>query len=61
MTDLEKKKLEAEIARVKATRLELEVRITELQEAMDRLSRDVELHVNKEKELQSKLDLSKEK
>jgi hypothetical protein len=56
MTPLEKKKIEAELARVKSARLDMEVRLVELEEAMQRILRDVEIQSNKEKELQAKLD-----
>jgi hypothetical protein len=56
MTPLEKKKIEAELARVKSARLDMEVRLVELEEAMQRILRDVEIQSSKEKELQLKLD-----
>jgi len=55
MTPLEKKKIEAELARVRAARLEMEVRLAELEEAIERISKDALLHLNKEKELEVKL------
>lgn len=60
MTALEKKKIEAELAKVKAARLDMEVRIEELQEAFIRMERDIKIQQDKEEELQKKLD-NKEK
>jgi hypothetical protein len=58
MTQLEIKKIEAELARVRAARLEMEVRLAELEEAMNRIKKDTDLHLTKERELESKLKIS---
>jgi len=59
MTKLELKKLEAELARVKASRLEMECRLEELTEAMTRINKDVEIQLKKEIELTTKLEGNK--
>jgi hypothetical protein len=56
MTSLEEKKIQAELARVKAARLEMEVRVEELQEAFERIEKDIKIQQDKEEELQKKLD-----
>lgn len=60
MTPLEEKKIQAELARVRAARLDMEVRVEELQEAFIRMERDIKIQQDKEEELQKKLD-NKEK
>ena len=55
MTPLEMKKLEAEFARVRAARLDMEVRLAELQEAIERIERDVAIQSKKEIEIQNKM------
>jgi hypothetical protein len=60
MTVLEEKKIQAELARVKAARLDMEVRVEELQEAFARMAKDIKIQQDKEAELQQKLD-NKEK
>lgn len=56
MSDLQKKKASAELARVIAARLELEVRLAELEEAMDRITKDISLQLKKEEELKLKIN-----
>lgn len=55
MSSLLIKKKEADIARVKAARLEMEVRVAELEEALERIKKDINLHLAKELELESEL------
>lgn len=56
MTTLEFKKLQAELARVKAARLEMEVRLEELQEATNRINEQINVQILKETELLNKLE-----
>jgi polyribonucleotide nucleotidyltransferase len=55
MSPLEKKKIEAELARVFAARLDMEVRLAELEEATTRIQKDVNIQLIKEAELKQKL------
>ena len=55
MSPLEKKKIEAELARVFAARLDMEVRLAELEEATARIQKDVNIQLIKEVELKQKL------
>jgi len=55
MNQLDKKKMEAELARVFAARLDMEVRLCELEEAIARIQKDVNVQLLKEKELKQKL------
>lgn len=52
---LEKKRLEAELARVHAARKELEYKLCEREEEMTRIKEHIKLQEAKEKELQEKL------
>lgn len=52
---LERRKKEAELARVKAARLDLEVRIEERLEEIERLKQHVEIQLQKESELEQEL------
>ena len=55
MSPLERKKIEAELARVHAARLDMEVRLAELEEATTRIQKDVNIQLVKEEELRQKL------
>ena len=55
MSPLERKKMEAELARVFAARLDMEVRLCELEEAIARIQKDVNIQLVKEEELRQKL------
>lgn len=55
MSPLEKKKAEAELARVFAARMDMEVRLAELEEATTRIQKDVSIQLVKEEELKQKL------
>lgn len=57
MSDLQKKKASAELARVIAARLELEVRLAELEEAMERVNKEIEIQLKKEEELKLKISI----
>lgn len=57
MSDLQRKKASAELARVIAARLELEVRLAELEEAMERVSKEIEIQLKKEEELKLKISV----
>ena len=53
---LQRKKAQAELARVVAARMEMEVKVEELTEALTRLQRDIDIQKSKEQELGLKLD-----
>jgi len=55
MSPLEKKKAEAELARVFAARMDMEVRLAELEEATIRIQKDVNIQLIKEEEIKQKL------
>jgi polyribonucleotide nucleotidyltransferase len=55
MSPLERKKTEAELARVFAARMDMEVRLAELEEATTRIQKDVSIQLVKEEELKQKL------
>jgi hypothetical protein len=52
---LERRKKEAELARVKAARLDLEVRIEEKLQEIERLKAHVLIQIEKEKELEREM------
>lgn len=56
MTNLEKKKKEAELMRVQASRMDLEVKIAEREDEIERLKQHIEIQLNKEKELRQELN-----
>lgn len=55
MTALEKMKKQAELARVKSAKLDLEVKIAERQEEIERLKAHIEIQTTKENELEQEL------
>lgn len=55
MTDLESKRIQAELARVRAARLEQEYLIAQRLEEVERLNAQIKIQVAKEQELESKL------
>lgn len=55
MTNLEKKKKEAELMRVQAARMDLEVKIAEREDEIERLKAHIEVQSVKEKELRQEL------
>lgn len=55
MTNLERKKIELELQRVKTARMDLEFKIEEMKEEIIRLSGHVEIQNKKEQELSNKL------
>lgn len=52
------KKMMAEKARVMAARLEMEVKVDELNEALERIQKDIEIQRTKEIELEEKIKSS---
>lgn len=54
--EIQKKKASAELARVIAARLEMEVKLAELEEAMERIKKEIEVQEKKESELKQKID-----
>lgn len=52
---LERRRKEAELARVKAARLDLEVRVEERLEEIQRLREHIEVQIKKENELEQEL------
>lgn len=55
MTNLERKKVELEYQRVKTARMDLEFKIEERKEEIDRLLKHVEIQKAKEAELEQEL------
>lgn len=53
--EIQKKKISAELARVVAARLEMEVKLCELEEAIERIKKEIEIQAKKEEELQQKI------
>jgi hypothetical protein len=56
MSDIQRKKTSAELARVIAARLEMEVRLAEIEEAMERIKKEIDIQLAKEEELKQKLN-----
>jgi predicted nucleic acid-binding Zn-ribbon protein len=56
MSDIQRKKASAELARVIAARLEMEVRLAEIEEAMERIKKEIDIQLAKEEELKQKLN-----
>lgn len=56
MTELEKKKLEKELYQVKGARLELEYKIMEREQEIQRLRDHVVIQLEKEKDLESQFN-----
>jgi len=57
MSDIQRKKASAELARVIAARLEMEVRLAEIEEAMERIKKEIDVQVAKEEELKQKMNV----
>lgn len=55
MTSIEKKKLELELHRVQAARMDLDIRIEEMKEEIKRLAEHIIIQESKELELKDKL------
>lgn len=55
MTPLERKKIEVELLRVNAAKEEMQLRILESQDQINRLQEQIKIQEVKEKELQTKL------
>jgi hypothetical protein len=55
--DLSKKKLEVELLRVQSARADLELRVLEREEEIERIKQNIELQVKKELELKEKLGI----
>lgn len=53
--NLERKKMEVELMKVSAARADLELRILERQEEIDRIKQSIEIQIKKEEELTLKL------
>jgi hypothetical protein len=56
MNILQRKKIIAELARVQAARLEMEVKVQELNEALIRINEQITIQENREKELAKELE-----
>ena len=56
MTNLELKRMKVELQRVAVARAELELRIEELQDNINRLDANIAIQKAKEEELQAKID-----
>lgn len=54
--EIQKKKASAELARVIAARLEMEVKLCELEEAMERIKKEIDIQAKKEEELKQKMN-----
>ena len=52
---IDRKRLESQLAHVSAARLDMEVRIAELNEALGRINKEVQIQLAKEEELSQKL------
>lgn len=59
MTNLELKRLEVELIRVQAARAELEFKIVEREDDIDRMKQNIQIQINKENEIKQKLEASK--
>lgn len=55
MTPIEKRKMQLELHRVQAARMDLEIRIEEMKEEMKRLAEHIIIQETKEQELTEKL------
>jgi len=55
MTALEKKRLQAELLRITSAKFELELRIEERLEEIEKLKEHIKIQEDKEKEIQEKL------
>jgi len=55
--EIQKKKASAELARVTAARLEMEVKLAELEEAIERIKKEINIQTQKEEELKQKVTL----
>lgn len=53
--EIQKKKTSAELARVVAARLEMEVKQAELEEAIERIKKEINIQSQKEEELKQKI------
>lgn len=53
--EIQKKKASAELARVIAARLEMEVKLAELEEAIERIKKEISIQSQKEEELKQKM------
>lgn len=56
MLPMDKKKMEIELMRVTAARMDMEIKIEEIQEEIKRLAGFIEIQVKKENELKRKLE-----
>lgn len=54
-SEIQKKKSSAELARVFAARLEMEVKLAELEEAIERIKKEINIQLQKEEELKQKI------
>jgi CII-binding regulator of phage lambda lysogenization HflD len=54
--EIQKKKASAELARVVAARLEMEVKLCELEEAIERIKKEINIQSQKEEELKQKMN-----
>jgi hypothetical protein len=59
MTDLEKKKMNLELMRVSSARMDLEIKIEEMKNEIERLSIFIKIQETKEIELKLKLEENK--
>jgi hypothetical protein len=59
MTPIELKKLKVELMRVQAARAELELRIDERMEEIQRVKENIEIQLKKEAELESRIEENK--
>ena len=55
--EIQKKKTSAELARVIAARLEMEVKLAELEEAMERIKKEINIQSQKEEDLKQKISI----
>ena len=55
--EIQKKKASAELARVIAARLEMEVKLAELEEAIERIKKEINIQSQKEEDLKQKATL----
>lgn len=55
MTPLEKRKKEVELARVRTARMELELKIDERLDEIERLKQHIQIQIDKENELEKEL------
>lgn len=55
MSELEKKRIQAELMKVKAARLDLELKIMESEDQIQRLQTHVKIQADREAELEQKL------